>query len=619
MTEFQVNTYITGNQSNSTVAIDADGDFVISWTSDGQDGSSNGIYAQCYNIDGVAQGSEFRVNNTITGNQFNPTIAMDADGDFVISWTSNGQDGDGFGIYAQRYNSSGVAQGSEFRVNDTITDSQSNPTIAMDADGDFVISWTSNGQDGDGFGIYAQRYNSTGVAQGSEFRVNDTIIGFQNNSTIAMDADGDFVISWQSYYQDGSGYGIYAQRYNSSGVAQGSEFQVNTTITDSQYNPTIAMDADGDFVISWTSNGQDGSGYGIYAKRYNSAGVAQGSEFQVNTTIIGNQSNPTIAMDEVGNFVISWTSSGQDGSGDGIYAQRYSSAGVAIGGEFKVNTIITGNQSNSTVAMNAGGDFLISWTSDGQDESGSGIYAQLNINAGVPPTITSGSGSALAYTENATTAIDSGITVSDVDSDNLASATVSITSSFISAQDTLAFTNQNGITGSYNSSTGVLTLTGSSTVANYQTALRSITYTNSSDNPNTTPRTISFLVNDGTSNSTTFTRNINITPVNDVPIATATNSALAYTENATIAIDSGITVSDIDSANLFSATVSITSGFVSAQDTLAFTNQNGITGSYNSSTGVLTLTGSSTVANYQTALRSITYTNISDNPNTTTR
>ncbi|MEH2349229.1 MAG: cadherin-like domain-containing protein, partial [Nostoc sp.] len=145
------------------------------------------------------------------------------------------------------------------------------------------------------------------------------------------------------------------------------------------------------------------------------------------------------------------------------------------------------------------------------------------------------------------------------------------------------------------------------------------TYTNSSDNPSTTPRTISFVVNDGASNSTTVTRNINITAVNNAPVATGTISALAYTENATTAIDSAITVSDVDSANLTSATVSITSGFASAQDILAFTNQNGITGSYNSSTGVLTLTGSSSVANYQTALRSITYTNSSDNPNTTPR
>ncbi|MEH2022944.1 beta strand repeat-containing protein [Nostoc sp.] len=619
MTEFQVNTYTTGNQSNSTVAIDAAGDFVISWTSNGQDGSNDGIYAQRYNSAGVAQGNEFKVNTTNASNQSNSTVAIDADGDFVISWTSNGQDGSGDGIYAQRYNSGGVAQGDEFKVNTYITNSQSNPRVAMDSGGDFVISWTSDGQDGDGYGIYAQRYNSAGVAQGGEFKVNTHTSGYQSNSTVAMDAAGDFVISWQSYYQDGDGYGIYAQRYNNAGVAQGNEFKVNTYTSSFQYNPTVAIDGTGDFVISWQSYSQDGSGDGIYAQRYNSAGMAQGNEFKVNTYTTGNQSNPTVAIDAGGDFVISWTSNGQDGSSNGIYAQRYNSAGVPQGGEFKVNTYITNSQSNPTVAMDAGGDFVISWTSDGQDGSGNGVYAQLNTNSGVPPTITSASASALAYTENTTTAIDSAITVSDVDSPNLASATVTITSGFASTQDTLAFINQNGITGSYDSSTGVLTLTGSSTVANYQTALRSVTYTNSSDNPTLTPRTVSFIVNDGAANSTSLTRNINITAVNDAPVATATNSALAYTENATTAIDSGITVSDVDSANLISATVSINSGFISTQDTLAFTNQNGITGSYNSNTGVLALTGSSSVANYQTALRSITYTNSSNNPSSTPR
>ncbi|MBN3961089.1 cadherin-like domain-containing protein [Nostoc sp. NMS8] len=615
MTEFQVNTYINNSQSNSTVAIDPNGNFVISWQSFGQDTDKNGIYAQRYNSAGVAQGVEFRVNSTTSGDQNNPTIAIDAAGDFIISWT--GQDTDKNGIYAQRYNSAGVAQGSEFRVNSTTLGNQNNSTIAIDAVGDFVISWT--GQDASGSGIYAQRYNSSGVAQGNEFRVNSTTSANQNSSTVAVDADGDFVISWQSLGQDGDYYGIYAQRYNSSGIAQGSEFQVNTTTTTTLYqlNPTIAMDAGGDFVISWT--GKDGFGYGIYARRYNSSGVAQGSEFQVNNTTTADQKNPTVAMDANGDFVISWQSDGQDGDNNGIYARRYNSSGVAQGSEFLVNDTTVDSQSNPSVAIAADGNFVISWQSFEQDGFSDGIYAQLYKNNGAPPIITSGSASALAYTENATTAIDSGITVTDTDSANLASATVSISSGFISAQDTLTFNTQNGITGSYNDNTGVLTLTGSSSVANYQAALRSITYTNISDNPSTTPRSISFIVNDGSTNSTVVTRNINITSVNDAPIATVTNSAVAYTENTTTIIDSGITVSDVDSANLSSATVSITSGFASAQDILAFTGQNGITGNYNSSTGVLTLTGSATVANYQTVLRSVTYTNSSDNPTTTPR
>nr|MDZ8286422.1 FG-GAP-like repeat-containing protein [Nostoc sp. ChiSLP01] len=242
--------------------------------------------------------------------------------------------------------------------------------------------------------------------------------------------------------------------------------------------------------------------------------------------------------------------------------------------------------------------------------------ATLTIAEPIAPVVTP-TNTPLGYTENdAATAIDSGLTVTDADSSNLSGATINISSGFIAAEDTLAFTAQNGISGSY--SNGVLTLTGSATVANYQTALRSITYQNTSDNPSTTTRTISFIVNDGSLNSTTATRNINLTAVNDAPVVTANNTPLAYTENdAPKVIDSSVTVTDVDSSNLSGATINISSGFIAAEDTLGFTTQNGISGSY--SNGVLTLTGSASIANYQTALRSITYQNSSDNPSTATR
>ncbi|ACC83035.1 beta strand repeat-containing protein [Nostoc punctiforme] len=638
MTELQVNTTTIGNQSNSKVAIDQNGNFVISWTSFDQNGVG-GIYAQRYNIDGQRQGSEFLVNSTITAtNQSIPTVAMDATGNFIISWTSFDEFGNSNGVYAKRYNSSGGAQGGEFQVNTGIDSNLLNSTVVMNGNGNFVISWDQfdlSNSGSNGIETYARLYNSSGVAQGSEFKVNTTHSDAQYNPTVAIAQNGSFVISWTSNLQDNIpanpsdtiDNGIYAQRYDSNGVPQGVEFKVNTQTVNDQSNSTIAIAQNGNFVIAWQSENQDGSGYGIYAQRYNSAGVAQGSEFKVNTQTVNDQINPKIAMDTTGNFVISWQSNLQDGSGYGVYAQRYNSAGVAQGSEFKVNTQTANDQSIPTVAMNGKGDFVVSWTSYGQDEqtqqseeilNRGGIYAQV-YKSGIPPTITSTSASPLAYTENANTTIDSAITVSDEDSINLASATVSITSGFVSGQDTLAFSNQNGITGSYNSSTGVLTLTGSSSVANYQTALRSITYTNSSDNPSLTPRTVSFTVNDQNVSSTALTRNINITAVNDAPVASTTNSALAYTENAITAIDSAIIVSDVDSSNLAGATVSISGGFVSAEDILAFSNQNGITGSYNSSTGVLTLTGNATVANYQTALRSITYSNSSNNPSLTPR
>ncbi|HVA47496.1 MAG TPA: DUF4214 domain-containing protein [Pirellulales bacterium] len=373
--EFQVNTYTAGNQYIPRVAMDPAGDSVVTWASFGQDGSGYGVYAQRYNAAGTAEGSEFRVNTHTAANQTFPSVAMDAAGDFVIAWASYNQDGSGYGIYAQRYNAAGAAQGGEFHVSTTTAGDQSFPTVAMDAAGDFVVAWDSD-QGGSTYGIYAQRYNAAGAAEGSQFQVNTYNAGNTTFPTIGMDAAGDFVIAWNADGEDGSGYGIYAQRYNAAGTAQGSEFRVNTYTKGDQIYPTVGMDSAGDFVVGWESGGQDGSGYGIYAQRYNAAGAAQGSEFQVNTYTAGDQQQPSLAIDAHGDFLIAWESP-QDGSPGSVYAQQYSAAGAPVGGEFKVNTYAAGAQKQPTVALDANGDAVIAWESDGaQDGSGYGIYAQ---------------------------------------------------------------------------------------------------------------------------------------------------------------------------------------------------------------------------------------------------
>jgi hypothetical protein len=376
--EFKVNTTTFSDQKLPAAAIDSAGDFVIAWNGNGS-GDGDGIFAQRLN-GGTTLGNEFRVNTTISFSQSNPSAAMDSDGDFVISWNGNGT-GDSNGVFAQRYNKSGIALGSEFRVNTTIgnnTNARTNPSVAMDSTGNFVVAWQSNSQDGNSYGVYAQRYNVAGVVQGGEFRVNTTTSNAQSNPSAAMDSSGNFVVAWQSNSQDGSGYGVYAQRYNSAGAVQGGEFRVNSTISFAQRNPSAAMDRAGDFVISWNGNGS-GDYSGVYAQRYNSAGVVQGGEFRVNTSVstgTNARTNPSAAMDSTGDFVISWQSNSQDGSGYGVYAQRYNSAGAVQGVEFKVNTYTTLDQRFPAAVMDSAGEFVISWQSNLQDGGNYGIYGQ---------------------------------------------------------------------------------------------------------------------------------------------------------------------------------------------------------------------------------------------------
>jgi hypothetical protein len=373
--EFRVNTYTTNNQNVPSVAMDADGDFVIAWSGAGQSDSTS-IFAQRYHATGVPQGDEFRVNTYTTGGQNSPSVAMGADGDFVVAWESNGQDGSGVGVYAQRYNAAGVPQGTEFHVNTYTTNNQSFSKVALDADG-FVIAWRSYGQDGSAYGVYAQRYNAVGEPQGDEFRVNTYTTSNQGAPSVAIDADGDFVIAWESWFQDGSNGSVYAQRYNAAGEPQGGEFRVNTYTTTWHLGPSLAMDSNGDFVIAWWSSGQDGSNDGVYAQGYNAAGEPQGDEFRVNTYTTNSQNSPCVAMGADGAFVIAWSGSGsQDGSFSGVYAQCYNASGEPQGGEFRVNTYTTNNQSFSTVALDADGDFVIAWSSYRQDGSVYGVYAQ---------------------------------------------------------------------------------------------------------------------------------------------------------------------------------------------------------------------------------------------------
>ncbi len=162
-------------------------------------------------VEAQAVGTEFQVNNYTINNQQNPAIAPLNDGGFVLAWESNGQDGDSYGIFAQRFDETGTLVGAEFQVNNYTTNGQSNPTIAPLNDGGFVIAWNSDGQDGNGLGIFAQRYQSNGAPLGFEFQVNNFTISTQQSPAIAPLIDGGFVIAWQSGH-DGDSWGIFAQR-----------------------------------------------------------------------------------------------------------------------------------------------------------------------------------------------------------------------------------------------------------------------------------------------------------------------------------------------------------------------------------------------------------------------
>lgn len=287
-----VNTYLESKQQSPRIAKDSNGNFVVVWQSWLQDGSSWGIYAQRYSREGVPMGSEISVNSTTAGEQSLPDVAMDAQGNFIVTWQSAPSGTQNYGIYARRFDLTGSPMGSEFQVNTCRTGGQQFPAVAMDSDGDAVIVWDSTDSSRlcaqERFTIRGQRYSASGALAGSEFRVNtvEKSQGAQDVALpdVAMSSTGAFVVTWQ--YLQSTTWDIFAKRYSASGVAQGAQFRANTFTSNLQLEPKIAMDAAGNFMIAWRSEKQNGStAWDIYSQRYNANGSKRGNEFKANTNV----------------------------------------------------------------------------------------------------------------------------------------------------------------------------------------------------------------------------------------------------------------------------------------------------------------------------------------------
>jgi choice-of-anchor C domain-containing protein len=223
----------------------------------------------------------------------------------------------------------------------------------------------------------------------NEFQVNTYTTnnqGFNNyhqSSTTAL-KDGGFVIVWSSQGQDGSDWGIYGQRYDINSNKIGSEFQINTYTQNAQYNPSITALNSGGFVVVWASKLQDGSGNPIYGQRYDTNGNKVGSEFQISTYTQDTQwwePYPSVTTLNDGGFFVTWASESGDVDGN-IYGQRYGANGNKVGTNFPINTYTSGIQIQAAAITLNNGDLIVAWQSYPQNNGHWGLYGQRYDNNG---------------------------------------------------------------------------------------------------------------------------------------------------------------------------------------------------------------------------------------------
>ena len=335
-------------------------------------------------------GPEYAPVGALAGDQVMPAVALGPNGGYLV-WQDNMTDGQDTAIVAQRLGPGAVGVYGAFRVNQQGAREQSRPRVARLQDGGAVVVWQGN-QSGS-WDIYATFIATNGTFITSDVLVNTTTAFDQINPAVAVLADGNVVIAWGSFEQDGSYQGVYARRFSPAGAPLGGEFKVSTSTYLNQRTPAVAALAGGQFVVVWVSEHQTSGNdvrAGIFGQLFTAEGAALGGEAAISVTT-NICANPAIAPLANGGYIVVWGQrSAQLREADfyapenswDVFGQMFSALGKPAQRQpFRLNTFTYGDQYLPSVAA-VGDEALVDWTSLGQDGSREGVYGQLVGAAG---------------------------------------------------------------------------------------------------------------------------------------------------------------------------------------------------------------------------------------------
>ncbi|QDT12015.1 DUF2341 domain-containing protein [Stieleria marina] len=491
---------------------------------------------------------EFRVNQTTANTQetsaanrgSQQAVAIAADGSYTIVWSSLNQDSDGWGVYARRFDSAGNALTGEIQVAQSTVNHQKWARVDSADDGSFVVTWTQTNAVNVPLDVYARRFGANGVALDDEFVVNTTTASEQANSSIAVDSAGDFIIVWAGNGTGDNG-GVFYRRFDRDGIAVDAvEVLVNRDDLDDEAEPSVAMNEAGQFVVAWESLGE------IYIRHFDATGSPTHDDVRVDNNLAA-ASNPDVEIDSTGRSVVVYRTNGAFGGvGAGVWGKAYNHDGTERHTFFEVSDqSFSSDNTSPSIAMDSDGKFVVVYHGD-DDGDGSGSSVKVRSYDADAGALTD------AVQVNATSGSDQQMaSVAMIDMENF-----------------------------------VVVWSGDGNQAGQVDP------------------------------SGVFARQFHFeSPVIDLDANDSSgvgggDFAVSFTDGGApvLIADSDATISDSDSTHLESLVVTITDRQDGGDEQLASdTTGTNITASY--SAGELTLTGNDTIANYQQVLRSITYDN----------
>jgi len=322
----------------------------------------------------IDAGSEIWVdgpeNVDLLGDDDFPDVGVDESGRRIYVWTNffptNPERGE---IALRRFDSDGNPLEDPRVINTTSDNTQDHPRVAVAGDETFLVAWESEEFDPDDSTnrrfVRSQLFAASGTTSGPEQLLS---ISSGDGAPISVDvaalrvadgSSGGFVAVWDSFNTDGSdnsGSSIQAQMISAAGVPNGDQFEVNTTFPGSQRDAAVAELADGGFLVVWSDPGVQG-------RRYSDAGAPAGPQFQINTEYAGVGLEADVAIGWDGVIAVVWEDSDEPGDSEEIRARLYDSDLSPLGPDFRVNTLLTGDQKFPRIGDYGPMGFLVTWQS----------------------------------------------------------------------------------------------------------------------------------------------------------------------------------------------------------------------------------------------------------------
>lgn len=388
---------------------------------------------------GVAtrQGDEYAITTPLAGDQVRADLALDQVGGYLV-WQDNATDGHGLGISARRLDANLDGAYGVFRVNEIAAGDQENAKIALLKSGGAVVVWQGGTM---GFQkVFARFLNASGTFLSGDVQVSSYAKEQQVEPAVAVLADGSVVVVWSSFGQDGSMFGVFGQRLSATGQKLGGEFAVNQATSYNQRSAAVTALPAGGFFVAWVSERMAGAVVGtdengqpsdptstvpvfdiqVVGRRFDAQAVPVAPERRLSSAG-RSAASPTLAASPSGRILLSY--SGRDRAASSlnralrstwdIYSVTLDADGTALAPELVVNAHLKGDQFSPRAAA-LGGDFLVVWTSLGQDGSREGIYGRvvgLNSTVGEEIRINSGRRSRQVYPAVGGSSLESALVV----------------------------------------------------------------------------------------------------------------------------------------------------------------------------------------------------------------